>query len=465
MHFDKYVSILLLVFIGVITQSKAAEYVTRTLNLRSSVGNTEIVSVATDGTQGNDWSSRPAVSGDGRYISFSSSAINLVSNDTNGVVDIFVHDKFTNQTVRVSVSSNGTEANSISDNSTISDDGRFVAYISRASNLDPTDNDNEVDVFVHDRDTDMDGIFDEPGEISTTRVSVSPDGSQTSSSDFAPSLSGDGKLIAFSTAYLYEGQVCAIWVYNLQTSQKICASVGFDGEPAYGSYENPILSANGEFVVYSSSASNLVPDDTNMKYDIFLFNLSDGEIKRVSISSFGEQSNGDSMKPSVSSDGRYIAFESIANNLVSGDTYGNWDVFIHDSKTNTTKRVSVSPSGEEAFGHSGEPSLSGDGKFVAFTSTAANIVETGDDNQKNDVFLHNQLTGENYLLSVAVDDTSGNGDSNIYGSGDAIAFDGRTVAFVSNANDLVLNDTNSNYDVFVREISIQYTVFLPIIIR
>jgi Tol biopolymer transport system component len=298
-------------------------------SVRAMPGNTTRVSVATGGGQANSGSFDPSISADGRYVAFVSAATNLVSGDTNNFQDIFVHDRQTGQTTRVSVASDGTQANGHSYAPSISADGRYVAFASLASNLVSGDTNGAWDVFVHDRQT---------GE--TTRVSVASDGTQ---------------------------------------------AIGF----FFGS--SPSISADGRYVAFDSWATNLVSGDTNDKPDVFVHDRQTGQTTRVSVSSDGTQANGGpgwSGNPSsISADGRYVAFHSYADNLVSGDTNSATDIFVHDRQTGVTTRVSIASDGTQANGFSASPSISADGRYVAFMSGATNLV-SGDTNNDWDVFVH-----------------------------------------------------------------------------
>nr|HID13858.1 hypothetical protein [Anaerolineae bacterium] len=273
------------------------------------------VSVASDGTEANGDNYLPAISADGRFVAFSSYATNLVTGDTNNWVDVFVHDRQTGDTVRVSVASDGTQGQYGGSNyPALSADGRFVAFWSCATNLVPSDTNGYCDIFVHDRDTDENDVFDEPGKVSTVRVSVASDGTQ-----------------------------------------------------ANGDSDFPSISADGRFVVFESNADNLVANDTNDISDVFLHDRDadedgifdePGEVStvRVSVASDGAEGNGYSGSAAISADGRYVAFESYATNLVPSDTNGHQDIFLHDWKGGITTRISVSSSGTEGDGFSEAPS-------------------------------------------------------------------------------------------------------------
>ena len=355
---------------------------------------TEMVSSAVDATPGNDISCFPSISGGGRFVAFESNATNLVADDTNGVRDVFVRDRVTGRTELVSVASDGTLGNHDSSFASISGDGRFVAFSSLASNLVAGDSNGVQDVFVRDRVTGT-----------TERVSVGLNGE------------ANGDSVCFGTA----------------------------------------ISRDGHYIAFHSAATNLVPDDTNGKTDVFLHDRVTGTTERVSLASNGAQGDGDSGDVSISADGRFVAFDSRASNLVADDTNGKLDVFVRDRLRRTTERVSLSSKGSQAEGTapfdalSLFPSISADGRFVAFSSLAMNLV-AGDTNDKLDVFLHDRVTRTTERVSIASDGTQGNA-----GSGQtAISGDARFVAFFSLANNLVPGDSNAGnandgLDVFLRD--------------
>jgi hypothetical protein len=340
---------------------------------------------------GNDSSWQSQVSGNGNTISFTSSASNLVPNDTNSEGDIFVYNIQTGEMIRVSVDSNGVEANGQSQHAYLSEDGNIVVFKSWASNLVLNDTNNKSDVFIHNIQT---------GE--TTRVSVSSEGEQ---------------------------------------------GIGFHGEPS--------ISNDGNIVAFSSTSSNLVLNDMNVETDVFVHNFSTGETDLISVDSNGVGGIGNSGNPYISGDGNVVVFTSNASNLVLNDNNENIDTFVHNIQTGETVRVSVDSEGNEDNGSSSyaEGSISGDGNVVTFTSWSSNLV-SNDNNSFYDVFVHNIQTGETILVSVDLDGFGGNNDSQ---NGVDISEDGNTVTFSSDATNLVLNDTNYKKDTFVRNIQTEET--------
>jgi Tol biopolymer transport system component len=406
-----------------------------------STGTTTRVSVASNGTQGNDESRWPSISADGRYVAFNSIASNLVPGDTNGYADIFVHDRQTGQIIRVSVASDGMQANERSGGASISADGRYVAFSSEASNLVPGDTNGWSDMFVHDRHTGQ-----------TSRVSLASDGTQGNIGSTGPSISADGRYVAFTSGAnnLVPGDTnhsVDVFVHNRQTGQTSRVSVASGGTQANSFSDSASISADGRYVAFRSSASNLVPNDTNGWSDIFVHDRQTGETSRVSVASNGTQGNYWSWNPSISADGRYVAFESFSDNLVPDDTNGYFDVFVHDRQTGETSRISVASDGTQGNNDSQQRvSISADGRYVAFVSSASNLVP-GDTNGYEDIFIHDRYMGQTSRASMDSDGTQANGSSAF----PSISADGRYLAFVSAADNLVPGDTNEVSDVFVHE--------------
>jgi Tol biopolymer transport system component len=402
---------------------------------------TERVSVDSSGVQGNSWSSRASISADGRYVAFYSVADNLVPGDTNGVGDIFVHDRQTGVTERVNVDSAGVEGNGWSDMPSISADGRYVAFQSEASNLVPGDANGVEDVFVHNRQT---GV--------TERVSVSSPGAEGDFNSFWPSISGDGRHVAFSSwaSNLVPGDsngVEDVFVHNRQTGVTERVSVSSSGSGGNDTSRRPSISSDGRYVAFSSLARNFVPGDSNGVEDVFVHNRQTGVTERVSVSSSGAEGDGKSYVPSISDDGRFVAFHSNADNLVPQDPNRYGEIFVHDRLNEVTGRVSVSSSGAGGTGSSGSrSSISENGRYVAFSSPGGNLVP-GDMNNENDVFVHDLLDGVTERISVSSLSVEGNSDSWV----PSISADGRYVAFTSEASNLVPGDSNGPSDVFVHD--------------
>jgi Tol biopolymer transport system component len=315
-------------------------------------------------------------------VAFASESSNLVSHDTNQAMDIFVHDLLSGGTQRISVATDGTQADGDSSDPALSADGRFVAFASYASNLVEGDTNGTVDVFVHDR-----------LRHQTQLISVASDSSPGNNDSFSPAISADGRYVAFTS-----------W------------------------------------------ANNLVGDDTNHQVDVFVHDRQTGQTGRISLASDGTQGNNRSSSPTVSADGRFVAFVSRSNNLVSGDTNQAEDIFVHDRQSGITQRVSLASDGSQGNGLSEHPTISADGRFVAFKSDASNLV-SADTNLISDVFVHNRQSGQTRLASLVTNRTQGNGNSDW----PAISADGLHLTFESAASNLVSDDTNGFKDIFFQE--------------
>ena len=261
------------------------------------------VSLSSDGVQGNQNSFGPSLSADGRYVAFYSSAANLVPGDTNGKQDVFVRDLLANQTTRVSVATGGGQADGDSYAPAISADGRFVAFLSRATNLVPGDANGKVDVFVYDRQT-----------AQTQRVSVNPGGSDA------------------------------------------------DGD----AYDRPALSQDGRIVAFASFATNLAPGDSLGEAQIYARDRQTGVTTRLSVAPNGAAGDHSSGAPSLSADGRFVAFYSYATDLVAGDSNQHSDIFVRDRQTNHTIRVSLGLNGTQPNQDLLRAALSANGRYVAY---------------------------------------------------------------------------------------------------
>ena len=346
-------------------------------------GVTALVSVDSVGNPGNQHSFYPAISGDERFVAFESLASNLVTDDTNGVRDVFVHDRQTATTERVSMDSAGNQANSHSYWAAISSDGRYVAFTSAASNLVPGDTNGKSDVFVHDRQT---GV--------TERVSVDSSGNQGNDGNYDSAISGDGRYVAFTsvTSNLVPGDTNGemdVFVHDRQTGVTERVSVDSAGNQGNSHSFDAAISGDGRYVAFASFASNLVTGDTNDHDDVFVHDWQTGVTERVSVDSSGNQDNGRSWQSAISADGRHVAFASEATNLVTGDTNSVTDIFVHDRQTGATERASVDSAGNEGNSDSFEAAISGDGRYVAFQSEATNLVP-GDTNGHEDIFVHDR---------------------------------------------------------------------------
>ena len=395
-------------------------------------------------------SSASHLSADGRYVAFESNASDLVANDTNGENDIFVRDRASGTTVRVNVDSAGVEAAGISTELAISADGRFVAFSSVATNLVAGDGNGVMDVFVHDRDPDVNGIFDEGNGV-TIRASVDSSGVAGNLDSVTPSISGDGNVIAFASAATNltasdKNAATDIFVRDVAagTTARVSTISGLD---ANGASSAPSISADGLLIAFSSFANNLIGGDTNGARDIYVTDPGATFMTRVSVDSSGNEGNDDSSRVWLSRDGTVAAFQSAATDLVANDTNFVSDIFVHELASGVTTRVSVDGSGNEGNGDSVSPTLSKDGLIVGFESSADNFV-ANDTNFSPDIFVHDRTTGATECMTVNGVGLIANG----FGSNRPVmSGDGLIVAFSSSADNLVLGDGNFVMDVFARD--------------
>jgi hypothetical protein len=304
-------------------------------------GAAAIVDESSEREQGNLSSAMPSVSGDGRYIAFSSDATNLVPLDTNLNEDVFVYDSVTRTIERVSLTWQGQEARDDSDSPSISADGRYVAFRSRAWNMYPGGanlGQPVYQIYVHDRETQ-----------STTRVTVPLDG----------------------------------------------------GTPDFTS-DRLAISADGDWIAFDSAATNLVPGDTNGHFDVFLYDRREASLARVSVAEDGGETDDDSQRPTLSADGGVVAFESRATNLVSSNRRLGFytALYARDVARGTNELVSVPLGFPYAAPNNGshDPVLSGDGRFVAFWSYAQNLTE-GVANTYAATFVRDRVAGTTTLAS------------------------------------------------------------------
>ena len=372
---------------------------------------------------------RPAISADGRYVAFVSTVPTLVPM-RHGMLEVFVRDRKTGITEQVSVDSNERTVNDDdSSEPAISADGRFVAFVSRATNLVPghTNGPGFRDVFLRDRRAGT-----------TERISVDSRGNGVYGSSDQPAISADGRFVAFvSTAPgLVPGDtngVGDVFVRDRETGVTERVSVDSAGVGAQGPSGRPAISADGRFVSFDSTAPNLVPADTNGVSDVFLRDRRAGTTERVSVDNAGGQANRLSFETSLSADGRFVAFRTSATNLSPTTRTGG--IFVRDRARATTERASAA-----GF----YPTISADGRFVAFTSHASNLVP-GDTNGVWDIFVYDRQAGTTERANVDSAGAQANGLSERA----AISADGGVVAFDSNATNLVATDTNGIGGVFV----------------
>jgi Tol biopolymer transport system component len=343
------------------------------------------------------------ISADGMCVAIASDARNLIPGDENKHHDIFVYDRRTGAVELASVASDGTQSNGdVGFGFDISGDGRYVVFESGGTNLVPDDTNDTMDIFLRDRQTKQ-----------TKRVNVASDGTQANGECASPAISDDGCYVTFASAAtnLIVGDTNGCWdvfVHDLQTGKTERISISADEAEGNGNSTGGVVSADGRCVAFRSSASNLVAGDTNQVEDVFIRDRVEGETIRISVASRGEEANGRSSCAAITPDGRYVLFTSRASNLMPGDAGDTEDVFVHDCRTGVTECASVASDGSVGDWHSSGGSISSDGRFVAFSSLARNLADdahAGDEwFRSSRVFLHDRSTGRTERISQAGDE-------------------------------------------------------------
>ena len=379
-----------------------------------------------------------SLSADGRFVAFESVQA-LVPLDTLGNSDIYVRDRLLGTTEMASVTSAGAPANNNSGSAVITRDGRCVVFTSYAWNLDPRDPDAQPDIYLHDRQTGT-----------TELVNLTSTGARAAGFFNYYAVSGDGRFVAFesqATNVVPGDTNGAIDVFvrdrqNATTERVSLTSTG--GQAALGG-RAPSISADGRFVSFQSVSTDIVPGDTNAKLDLFVRDRLLGTTERVSVDSTGGQANDHSEFATLSADGRFVLFESSATNLVAGDTNGVDDTFLHDRQTGATERISVTSSGVQANDQSISGTLSDDGRFVCFASYSTNLVPVSLNTSWN-TYVRDRQTGTTELVSISSQGTPAN--NSVFGG---ISGNGRFVGFDSYATNLVPDDTDSASSVYVHD--------------
>jgi Tol biopolymer transport system component len=448
------------------------------------VGGVLRLSVTQDGTDVDGGSDISAVSADGRYVAFASKASNLVPGDTNDAFDVFVRDTCLNApsgctpgTQRVSVSGNGAEGNGNSGwtpeapelSVAISGTGRYIAFVSAATNLVTGDTNNWNDVFLRDTCRGVAtgcvpqtilvsaGIGGTPSNSHSTHVAISRSGLRVAFISPASNLVANDTNDAID---VFVRETCGGTPGNcLPETTRV--SVSDSGIQSNRDSIHPSFSGDGRFIVFASSGTNLVADDTNDAFDVFRRDTCFGSVSgcvpstvRVSLASTGQQSTGgQTFFPKVSSDGRYVSFVSGASDLVPGDSNRVNDLFLRDTCLGaasgcvpSTTALSLSSVGE-LVGGAWLPALSDSARYAVFTSSEWRLV-AGDSNNTFDIFVRDTCIDapsgcvpETRRLSVAFDGSEGNGAS----TSPAISADGRFVCFSSGASNLVPGGVTPTY--------------------
>jgi Tol biopolymer transport system component len=346
------------------------------------LGTTTRISVnKDDGGDASGESHTPSIDSSGRFIAFASLAGDLVEGDNNGYLDVYVYDRIAAHMIRASVADSVGEPNGDSKDPYISGDGRIVAFSSSATNLVAEGANANVDIYVRNLNLDE-----------TIKVSVRPGGVFTDLNSWNPAVSADGTHVVFTSGDggLVPGDIEGpqdVFVRNLDTWDIERVSVSSGSVESNGRNGVGAINADGSVVAWWSRASNLVNDDDNGQDDIFVRDRIADTTTRINVSSAGEQATGGgSYHVSITDNGRFVVFMSDAGNLVDDDNNERGDIFSHDRLTGITRRHNLTPNGAGGNDYSRAPSVSPDGMYIAFESLASDFV-AGDDNLAQDVFI------------------------------------------------------------------------------
>jgi Tol biopolymer transport system component len=379
----------------------------------------------------SSWS--PSISDDGRYVAFYSHASYLVENDTNAKADIFVKDRKTGVTVRVSVASDGAQSDDISEEPSISGDGRFVAFQSKATTLVtdvaiPPNSSPYVHVYLHDLQ-----------ERVTTLLSQGlPERDAGRGFSYHPRTSYNGRYIVFSSwvVHRFDGEPYwkyDIFLYDRQSNTISLVSKSEAGVQGNGSDDYPDISGDGRYVLFQSDSTNLVSPSFGGKVQLIRHDRNTGENRLVSVSASGEAANSDARLGKISDDGRLIVFASYATNLTDGGNNDKQHVFMKDMTTGEVRRLTESDSGEPGNLNSFRPQISPDGGFVVFQSAAGNLVQQPA-NSKSQVYLYDVQKETLALVDRSPSGVMADRGSFIYQD---VSEGGRYVVFDSYAHNLV----------------------------
>lgn len=387
---------------------------------------------------GNAAASSPWISGDGRYVVLASEADDLIPDDNNAFTDIFLWDRLDNSIQRINLALNGEEADAPSHAPVISEDGRYVFYTSEATNLVAFDFNDLSDLFIYSIE-----------QGTTERLSQSFDGSEVDQPILGrPSVSADGRFVAFATdaSRVVENDtngVADVFVLDREasTTERISLATLTANQGNSASHE-PAISADGRFVTFTSEASNLIGDDTNGVADVFVHDRQSATTDRVSVATDRREVTQASWSPAISADGSSVAFISRGDFGIGPPPTHN-EVFLVTLASGQIERVSLGANNSAATGDASHVTLSRDGRYVTYDSAADNIIPF-DNNALPDIIIYSRLGG-----STRVNVSSSGADADGISRSPVISADGRFVAFVSAATNLFTSDTNGVDDVLV----------------
>jgi len=408
------------------------------------------VSLGIDGAEGDGSAYEGSVSNSGRIVAFHSNSTNVHPGATAGEFQVFVRDLRTGGTELISADGDGNEGNGYSYYPGLSANGRRVVYYTIADNIAPDATPSNPQVVLFDRRT---------GE--TIQVSAPPSGEAADGGcslyDCRP-MSGNGRFVVFpsTSTNLVEGDangVQDVFLYDAarRTTERISNGIGAEAD---GSSRFPSISPNGRWILYSSLATNLVEGDLNGQADVFLYDRVKRTTRLVSLADDGSQGDGgsDVTSSAVSNNGRWVAFCSSATNLVEGDGNGVFDVFLRDLRAGTTTRISVGPGPDFAEGgqNAGTPAITPDGRLVTYWTYASNMIDPTD-TMGVDQIVYDPRTGTSRRALEALGGGESGGSGN-YGYWNQMSPNGRWYVVVSDSGAIEAGDANGDWDVYLVEL-------------
>lgn len=402
-------------------------------------GDVALASTTADGVKGDGINRFPDLSDDGTKVAFFSFATNLDPGDTDADSDVYVKDLVTGELILASTSSAGLKGNGASFRPTLSADGTKVAFFSTSTDLDPKDDDAADDVYVKDL---------ESGKL--TLVSTNSEGVKGIGGSHTPAISADGTKVAFvsfATNFGSDAAVGQIFVKDLTTGVLSLASSSAGGESGNSSSLSPAISADGTKVGFHSNASNLTPSDQDFIPDVLVKDLTSGSIALASVNAGGVKGNDTSASPALSADGTTVVFRSGASNLVSEDFDAADDIYVKDLSTGELILVSTSTDGSKSNSGSFFPDITNGGTRVAFESFATDL-DPDDQDEDPDIYVKDLSTG---ILTLASRNDAG--EKGNFGSVNAaLSGDGGKIGFVSSATNLDPADGDTIPDVYVKDL-------------
>ncbi len=337
-----------------------------------SLGTTVAVSINSSGEVGNESSSEPSISADGRFIAFTSGASDLVPDDDNDADDIFVYDRVQGTMERVSIDTDGTQGDGDSFAPALSDDGQVVVFMDQSENFDEGSGNDRTDVFIYDRSTGTLEIANVPAGIGL---------------EFDPAISGDGRYVSYVSPNPEgltdtNGGIEDVFVFDRTTDTRVIGSTDAMGDQGGSTSRGGSLSSDGRFLAFHSRNNyGFTPDNNGANFDVFVKDLQSADVERISENEMGENGDAESLGAFISGDGRFVVFLSEASDLVPNDTNSAFDVFLNDRENDRIERISVSSTGQQIMSGSTLYGLSADGRFSIFRNSEDDLVPNKDNGE------------------------------------------------------------------------------------